>query len=106
MLKCSSERWVCAPHSLSAGTSTTPRLSVSLRISVICDPSSFMLTIFQTGGRTRGREGRCRTDPGKRERRLMVLGGHLIHGVHQILVGYRSRRRRGMDLLDQRVHLF
>src|SRR6202007_1889344 len=32
MLKCSSERWVCAPHSLSAGTSTTPRLSVSCRV--------------------------------------------------------------------------
>src|SRR5260370_36730272 len=35
MLKCSRERWVCAPHSLSAGTSTSPRLSVSLRKSVI-----------------------------------------------------------------------
>src|SRR5271167_1799946 len=35
MLKCSSERCVCAPHSLSAGTSTTPRLSVSLRTSGI-----------------------------------------------------------------------
>src|SRR6516164_3527489 len=35
MLKCSSERCVCAPHNLSAGTSTTPRLSVSLRTSVI-----------------------------------------------------------------------
>src|SRR5215469_8625935 len=33
MLKCSSERWVCAPQSLSAGTSTTPRLSVSLLMS-------------------------------------------------------------------------
>src|SRR5215472_2061901 len=33
MLKCSSERWVCAPQSLSAGTSTTPRLSVSFLIS-------------------------------------------------------------------------
>src|SRR3954471_2144221 len=33
MLKCSSERWVCAPHSLSAGTLTSPRLSVSLRTS-------------------------------------------------------------------------
>src|SRR3984957_127713 len=31
MLKCSSERCVCAPQSLSAGTSTTPMLSVSLR---------------------------------------------------------------------------
>src|SRR6266550_4336198 len=29
ILKCSSERWVCAPHSLLSGTSTTPRLSVS-----------------------------------------------------------------------------
>src|ERR1700722_11342339 len=32
MLKCSSERWVCAPQSFSAGTSTTPRLSVSCRV--------------------------------------------------------------------------
>src|SRR6516165_4301416 len=39
MLKCSSERCVCAPHSLSAGTSTTPRLSVSLRTSVIASLS-------------------------------------------------------------------
>src|SRR5260370_39352406 len=31
MLKCSSDRCVCAPHSLSLGTSTSPRLSVSLR---------------------------------------------------------------------------
>src|SRR5919197_1092729 len=35
MLKCSSERWVCAPHSLSAGTSTTPRLSLSFRMSAM-----------------------------------------------------------------------
>src|ERR1700683_4949201 len=35
ILKCSSERWVCAPHSLSAGTSTTPRLSVSVLISTM-----------------------------------------------------------------------
>src|SRR5580692_7908150 len=31
MLKCSSDRCVCAPHSLALGTSTSPRLSVSLR---------------------------------------------------------------------------
>src|ERR1700747_3464318 len=31
MLKCSSERWGCAPQSLSLGTPTSPRLSVSLR---------------------------------------------------------------------------
>src|ERR1700680_1049839 len=42
MLKCSSERWVCAPQSLSAGTSTSPRLSVSLRMSVI----SFLLCSY------------------------------------------------------------
>src|ERR1700691_2407904 len=35
MLKCSSERWVWAPQSLSAGTSTMPRLSVSFLISVM-----------------------------------------------------------------------
>src|SRR6266851_4622361 len=43
MLKCSSERWVCAPHSLSSGTSTTPRLSVSLRISVMVSLRSWRL---------------------------------------------------------------
>src|SRR5215472_455020 len=35
MLKCSMERWVCAPHSLSEVTSTTPRLSVSFLMSGI-----------------------------------------------------------------------
>src|ERR1700759_2978330 len=35
MLKCSRDRWVCAPHNLSPGTSTTPRLSVSFLISAI-----------------------------------------------------------------------
>src|SRR5215831_17577235 len=35
MLKCSSDRCVCAPQSLSAGTSTSPRLSVSLRVAVM-----------------------------------------------------------------------
>src|SRR5271154_5667076 len=37
MLKCSSDRCVCAPQSLSLGTSTSPRLSVSFRMSLfIC----------------------------------------------------------------------
>src|SRR5262245_50033671 len=36
MLKCSSDRCVCAPQSLSAGTSTAPRLSVSVRTFAIC----------------------------------------------------------------------
>src|SRR5690349_18080592 len=35
MLKCSSERWVWAPQSLSPATSTVPRLSVSLLTSVM-----------------------------------------------------------------------
>src|ERR1700686_3783572 len=35
MLKCSSDRCVCAPHSLLLGTSTSPRLSVSLRTPII-----------------------------------------------------------------------
>src|SRR5260370_40643443 len=35
MLKCSSDRWVCAPQSLSAGTLTSPRLSISLRMLLI-----------------------------------------------------------------------
>src|SRR3984957_5762524 len=39
MLKCSSERWVCAPQSLSAGTSTTPRLSVSFLMLAMCELS-------------------------------------------------------------------
>ena len=32
MLKCSSERCVCAPQSLSAGTETSPRESFSMRM--------------------------------------------------------------------------
>src|SRR5262245_22866618 len=35
MLKCSRERWVWAPQSLSAGTSTMPMLSVSFLVSVM-----------------------------------------------------------------------
>src|SRR5882757_390659 len=35
MLKCSSDRCVCAPQSLSAGTATSPRLSVSVRKSAM-----------------------------------------------------------------------
>src|SRR5208283_4009145 len=34
MLKCSSERWICAPHNLSAGTSTSPRVFASFRTSI------------------------------------------------------------------------
>src|SRR5271155_2723736 len=46
MLKCSSERWVCAPQSLSAGTSTTPRLSVSLRtVCAVISSIAVVLTI-------------------------------------------------------------
>src|SRR5262249_7678759 len=46
MLKCSSERWVCAPHSLSAGTSTTPRLSLSFRVSAM---GSLLDSILKSG---------------------------------------------------------
>src|SRR4029077_9944417 len=35
MLKCSRDRCVCAPQSLSAGTLTGPRLSCSTRVAVI-----------------------------------------------------------------------
>src|SRR5262249_6610013 len=44
MLKCSSDRCVCAPQSLSAGTSTSPRLSVSLRAFVIARLLVFLET--------------------------------------------------------------
>src|SRR6478736_3383554 len=48
MLKCSSDRCVCAPQSLSAGTLTSPRLSVSLRTSVTahliyCGAATFLV---------------------------------------------------------------
>ena len=46
MLKCSSDRWVCAPHSLSAGTSTSPRLSVSFRI---CTEFSSLISLIASG---------------------------------------------------------
>src|SRR5262249_21716603 len=35
ILKCSRERWVCAPQSFSAGTFTHPRLSRSTRVIVM-----------------------------------------------------------------------
>src|SRR5262249_4058368 len=38
MLKCSRDRCVCAPQSLSAGTLTGPRLSCSIRVAVMADP--------------------------------------------------------------------
>ena len=41
ILKCSSDRCVCAPRSLSAGTLTSPRLSVSLRTSAARHPVWF-----------------------------------------------------------------
>src|SRR5271156_5060003 len=45
MVKCSSERWVCAPHSLSAGTGTSPRESCSILISVLFMASLGALTM-------------------------------------------------------------
>src|SRR5262249_726256 len=38
MLKCSRDRCVWAPQSLSAGTLTGPRLSCSTRVAVMADP--------------------------------------------------------------------
>src|SRR5262245_2499343 len=38
MPKCSRDRCVCAPHSLSVGTVTGPRLSCSRRVEVIASP--------------------------------------------------------------------
>jgi len=51
--ECSRDRWVCAPHSLSAGTLTSPRLSDSLRVvsaltsttELIFTPSDFVLSL-------------------------------------------------------------
>jgi hypothetical protein len=40
VLKCSSERCVCAPQSLPAGTLTSPRLSMSLQMSLTMSPTS------------------------------------------------------------------
>src|SRR6266478_617119 len=48
MLKCSSERCVWAPQSLSAGTSTSPRLSNSLRTAVMA--SSDVVQMKDFGG--------------------------------------------------------
>src|SRR5215471_6639206 len=52
MLKCSSDRCVCAPHSLSAGTSTTPRLSVSFRMLLIAIAPSIVLVTTRFERRT------------------------------------------------------
>ena len=54
MLKCSSERWVCAPHSLSAGTLTSPRLSVSLRTSATGFPLLNLMGQTHGWGRATG----------------------------------------------------
>jgi hypothetical protein len=53
MLKCLSEHCVCAPHSLSAGTSTTPRQSVSFScppfdLSFVCE---FAVAVTRVVGR-------------------------------------------------------
>src|SRR5262249_12353931 len=50
MLKCSSERWVWAPQSRSAGTSTSPRLSDSLRTVVVMAASSDIPQMQDFGG--------------------------------------------------------
>src|SRR5215471_9586536 len=62
MLKCSSERCVCAPQSLSAGTATSPRLSVSVRTSAMCSPP-------------RGSDA-CRNRPEAHERGVRTMGSH------------------------------
>src|ERR1700751_2767554 len=59
MLKCCKERWVCAPQSFSAGTSTWPNPSASVRKSdmvLTCSVTSATLGhhVFGVGDRTRG----------------------------------------------------
>src|SRR5258708_20984717 len=47
ILKCSSEGCVCAPQSLSAGTLTSPRLSVSVRNADMATPPDSSLVLFR-----------------------------------------------------------
>src|SRR5262245_45932072 len=59
LLQCSDERWVLAPKSLSAGTSTLPRLSVSLLILVM------VVSFLPNGWRARPRKAQRHGLPGK-----------------------------------------
>src|ERR1700722_4539668 len=71
MLKCSSERWVCAPQSLSAGTSTMPRLSVSFRMFAM--GLSFALRTMSMGSAPTTTSAEA-SRPGKARRFLFDLG--------------------------------
>src|SRR5216683_1851212 len=63
MLKCSSDRCVCAPHSLSAGTFTSPRLSVSLRMSVTAHLTLICGDITPSSSGPRASSGRSKLRP-------------------------------------------
>src|SRR3974377_755324 len=87
MLKCSSERWVCAPQSFSAGTSTTPRLSLSFLI-------SGMVLSFSPSGSPHSQSPNTAA--------ISALlgfqeGTHLrAHALsHEIRIAYHQRRHRG-----------
>src|ERR1700675_1880812 len=69
MLKCCSDRWVCGPHNLSAETSTAPRLSNSVRTSVIL--LSLCLATRSAQRRARASRSRHRTPPVPIERGRM-----------------------------------
>src|SRR5262249_29067130 len=109
MLKCSSERCVWAPQSRSAGTSTSPRLSNSLRTVVIVVAQTFSRLASSTPTRPRGRVPRRALDVQRlaaaAERRANQVAVHgrdelerdslRAHGLALAVVGAGCQRPRG-----------
>src|SRR5216684_2237731 len=101
MLKCSSERWVCAPHNLSAGTLTSPRLSVSLRTSAT---AHLMLICRDTSRLVVRRHAAKRL---QRAVPLLVVEPLALAGLRR--PGLLARHRRaggGADQRDQTLERF
>src|SRR5271170_5896709 len=101
MLKCSSERWVCAPHSLSAGTLTMPRLSLSCLMPAMAILSLRSLLIAWATARRRRCGGfwprpRARHAPDPSElvdaHRTQSLGELQRHRQVDLLAGRRGRK--------------
>src|SRR5262249_7857796 len=99
MLKCSSERCVCAPHSLSAGTLTTPRLSISLRMSFIVS----LAALEEFGGLHFGRLGDTLHPVGILgfPQSTPFLDSHCVNGpnsFHKAAITIFGQRRRDFAL--------
>ena len=102
ILKCCSERWVCAPHSRSAGTSMGPKVSFSIRVftsAILIDdaagaPDSLPRPWNARSSPTTRRASRPRASPSgagilERARTVDLLSRHLPHAARA------HPRRRG-----------